>query len=127
MKKRKMAARILLTAEAYNSVERSAFKNCRTVSQELTYMVERQIAGKAPVNGSQLPQDAQERYDAPVVAEDVIGPPLPPEGWTEAQETEVYALGKDAGLGESQVTALRLIHKHFEAVKAAIEAEKVAA
>lgn len=137
-KKRTMSARIVLTAEAYKAVEESSFKNCRTVSQELSYMIERQIAGKLPQES--IKYAPLDRYDAPVAlydattahpdaqgATETTESTLPPAEWTHEQEDGIYAIGKDAGLAESQVTALRLIHKNYGAVLAAIEDEKVPA
>lgn len=45
-KKRIMAAEIHLTKSAFKQVEEIAFKNCRTISQELSYMIERQLDKK---------------------------------------------------------------------------------
>ena len=134
-KKRTMSARIVLTAEAYEAVEVAAFKNCRTVSQELTYRIEGQIGGKGTGSPLMLTNtDAtMARYDAPAASQDApqaLEPSLaalPAAGWTPEQEAEIYALGQAAGLGAAQVTALRLIHKDYGFVVAAIEAERVPA
>ena len=130
--RRTHAARIALTAAVYQAVESAAFKNCRTVSQELSYMIERQIAGKAPAPA--LAYNAPlAHYDSPAASQDApqANEPspvdLPPPGWTPEQEAKIYALGQDAGLGEAQITALRIIHKHYGAVVTAIEAERVPA
>jgi len=128
-----MSAKIVLTVEAYKAIEAAAFKNCRTVSQELSYRIERQIEGKAPAMeiSSYVPID---RYDAPAatpttvpVAAELPHAILPSPGWTPEQETEIYELGKAAGLGDAQITALHLIHKTYDATKTAIESEKIAA
>ena len=129
-KKRTMAARIVLTVHAYKAVEEAAFRNCRTVSQELSYRIERQIEAKSPQEPIYAPIT---RYDEPAASQEprlALEAPLaalPPARWTQAQEDSIYALGKETGLAESQITALRLIHKHFEAVKTAIETERVPA
>ena len=132
--KRSMAARIVLTAQAYKAVADAAFQNCRTVSQELSYMIERQIGQKCAKSDPVLfVAGANDRYDTPAATQEVrhateaATATLPPAGWTQEQEDAIYALGKDAGLTESNITALRLIHKHFDAVKAAIESERVPA
>lgn len=138
-KKRTMSARIVLTAEAYGAIESAAFKNCRTVSQELSYRIERQIEQKHAITETPyIPplacyDEPEPRQYVSAASRDAPGTPgmakatLPPAGWTPEQESEIYVLGQAAGLGDAQVTALRLINKNYEAVKAAIESEKVAA
>lgn len=128
-KERTKSARVKLTAAAYKIIEAAAFKNCRDVSQELSYRIESQISGKAvPAHALDYDAPATARYDeAPAPVEDILGAPLPPAGWTPEQETDIQALGSEAKMSEAQITALRLIHKHYDAVKAAIKSEKVLA
>lgn len=127
--KRIKAGEVSLTKDGLKMIEAEAFKNCRTVDEELTYIVERALSGK-PVAS---PMVKVERYDdAPVVVDEptVAGEQvkaLPPAGWTQEQEDAIYVLGKGAGMGEAQITTLRLIHKDYDSVKAAIEAEAVPA
>lgn len=129
-KKRNKVARIVLTSQAYKAIEDAAFKNCRTVSQELSYRIERQIEGK-PV--SVAPAVRLDRYDdAPTVEAAPVAPvesvkPLPPAGWTKEQEDAINVLGAGLGKTEAEITMLRLIHKDYNSVKAAIEAEAVPA
>lgn len=101
-------------------------------------MIERQIVGKmAPEAKTCAPlaryDDPLSHSDGPTASQDAKGAPelphaaLPTADWTQEQEDGIYALGKGAGLAESQVTALRLIHKNYDAVIAAIESERVPA
>lgn len=130
--KRIKAGEVHLTAAGLKTIESRAFQNCRTVDQELTYMVERMILGRTMATETPV-YTTIDRYDAPAGLQDAQGAPetpqaaLPPAGWTPEQESEIYVLGQAAGLGDAQVTALRLINKGYEATKAAIEAEKVPA
>ena len=133
---RKMAARIQLTKDAYRQVESAAFKNCRTVSQELTYMIESLIGKRIQ---TQIASDSVPvRYDDPApMLTGAVGssddfkfsqqPSAPAEStaWTQEQEDQAFEVGRAKGLSEAQVTTLRLLHKTPEAVAAAIEAESV--
>lgn len=129
-KVRNIAVRINLTAQAYKMVEESAFKNCRTVSQELTYIVERQILREVPATSVKV------AYDAPAPAEDVPPPPAEPQEpaqhipgapWTDEQEAQILAIGKECGMGEAEITMHKLLHKTFDATVASMRAEVAAA
>lgn len=128
--KRTMSARIVLTPSAYKAIEQAAFKNCRTVSQELSYRIECQIAGHSVVRTSSAAQP--DKYDDPVQksepnSDSCVIPPMTNESWTDEQESEIAALGKSSGLSDGQLMALRIIHKTFDGVKAAIVSEGVPA
>ena len=128
---RTMAARIYLTTEAYKQVEASAFKNCRTVPQELTFMVESLLVKRAATPARyDSPEPIPERYDDPAPRTAAPEPTTEaPEAapqddsWTPEQEAQVIDAGHAKGLSPAQITALRLIHKTPEAVFAAIESE----
>ena len=129
-KSRTMKASIHLTAAAYKQLEATAFRNCRTVSQELTFMVERALEGQRAVTAIPRALAVPVAYDAPAQEPtQEYNPPAPdttaayPGVWTEAQEAEALAAGQAAGMKEAEVTALKLIHKTPEAVLAAIQAE----
>ena len=128
-KTRTATARIYLTAAAFRQVEAAAFKNCRTVPQELTFMVESLLAKKTAAP-ARYDAPIPERYDAPESQlesneySDAPAPTGPAEtGWTPEQEVRAQEAGVAKGLSEAQITAMRLIHKTPEAVLAAIEDE----
>lgn len=125
--KRIKAGEVSLTKDGLKMIEAEAFKNCRTVDEELTYIVERALSGKPSVPVARI-----ERYDeAPTVEAEPVHvesvKPLPPEGWTQEQEDAINVLGIGLGKTEAEITMLRLIHKDYASVKAAIEAEAVPA
>ena len=132
-KRRTAAARIYLTATAFRQVEAAAFKNCRTVPQELTFMVE-SLLSKKWANPPAAPAytSGPERYDDPPAPDDA-GPASDsaagPEksAWAPEQEARALEAGAEKGLSAAQVTAIRLIYKHHDAVMAAIDAEEAGA
>lgn len=134
-KQRTVSVRIKLTLSGYKQVEESAFKNCRTPAQELTYMIERSL-GKAEIPMRRPKYD--ETYDQPQPVETPAQPavdgaplassgPAPAQVWSEAQEAEIYEAGKSAGMSEAQITALKLMHKSPESALEAINCEGASA
>lgn len=133
-KPRTKAARVPLTNEAYAQIEAAAFKNCRTVSQELTYRIEAGLRSPAAVGaGPYFPPAPPPPMGADVPAgpfmettpQVIVTNGVPPEVrlWTPEEEAHIEAAAKTAGVGEGQLAALRLIHKTPEAVLAAVQAE----
>lgn len=135
--KRTMSARISLTNEAYKKVSAAAFKNCRTVSQELTYMVERQTIAHEPIQRyDSTPADDQNfPFDAipPAPHQDMRGQTNDPNQasqgqtndptWTLAQEDQIVIIGKERGLSDAQILAVKFMNRTFEATREAILAE----
>ena len=125
-RKRTMAVRISLTNKAYKQVEIAAFKNCRTVSQELTYMVERQLVVHGPIKTYDAPTCDDPKYDSPdqnnqsQSAFISNGHDLP---WTQEQEYRIGTFAKEANISEAQLTALKFLHKTPEDVIEAIKSE----
>ena len=129
---RTQAARVPLTDDAYAAIEAAAFKNCRTVSQELTYRIEAGLRGPStpapyypPSPPPPLGADAPTGPYMETTPQVTVTSGVPPEVimWTQEQEAMIEAAAKTAGVGEGQLAALRLIHKTPEAVLAAVQAE----
>lgn len=115
MKNRTKMVRVYLTKEGLKAVEDSAFKNCRTVSQELSFMIERQL--KTSVSDSpSISHPKEARYDDPqaVPKENFNGTLIPSSEdspFYEEKEKEALVLIAQSGLTEAQAKALRLICK----------------
>ena len=128
--KRIEAGRVSLTKAGLRKIRDIAFQNCRTVDQELTYMIEKLLTSGGKVNATQT-YDYQEADVVPKSAEEFFEPsPVQPQAdvsWTQAQEDEISGLAKDRGWSDAQLMAAKFLHKTPEAVKEAIQCEKVAA
>ena len=123
-KRRNKLVRVHLTQEVLLSVEKEAFKNCRTVSQQISFIVERN-----------LPSSKQVMVLPAIISHgpgQVLGnaqfaafPEPPPEPIVPVEETEgeIAEIVAKLGMTEAQIKAVRLICKTSAAVLVQLKAD----
>ena len=127
--RRTVAGKVSLTKEGLQKIKAIAFGNCRTVDQELTYMIEKMLEGSAAsriftanVTGSSNTYDGQEAPPAAVPANwDAVTPEVT---WSPEEDQSIADLAKASDISEAQLSAYKFMHKTPDAVRGAILADK---
>lgn len=130
-KTRTKLVRVYLTTEALGKIAASAFENCRNVSQELSYMIERQLNGKtvnpAKINGAHAFVQTQTVVSEPKEIPGSVSREAAPSTKepTEEERTKIDELIAQLNMSDSQIKATWLICETPERVISQLEEDLV--
>lgn len=127
--RRTVAGKVSLTKEGLQKIKTIAFSNCRTVDQELTYMIEKMLEGSAAgriftTNGTDTSNTYDGQQETQPAAFEPMGSEASDASWSPDDDVSIASLAKANDISEAQLSAYKFLHKTPDAVRGAILADK---
>ena len=126
--RRTVAGKVSLTREGLLKIKTIAFSNCRTVDQELTYMIEKMLEGSAAgriftTNGTDSSNTYDGQQEAQPTAFEPMGSVVSEVSWSPEDDKSIAELAFSNDVSEAQLSAYKFLHKTPDAVRGAILAD----